>query len=58
MASKGPQSAATFLLFLNLIMYVAVAVIAGWVINYSIDKTPSSCKYIFQGNLNPPNLIN
>ncbi|KAF3336930.1 AWPM-19-like family [Carex littledalei] len=42
MASKGPQSAATFLLFVNLIMYVAVAAIAGWAINYSIDETPSS----------------
>ncbi|KAJ3687572.1 hypothetical protein LUZ61_016736 [Rhynchospora tenuis] len=42
MATGGPHSAATFLLFVNLIMYAAAAVIAGWAINYSIDETPSS----------------
>lgn len=32
------------LLSLNLIMYVVVAVIAGWAINYSIDESRNSRK--------------
>ncbi|KAJ3676326.1 hypothetical protein LUZ60_003738 [Juncus effusus] len=42
MASEGLKSPAIALLVLNLIMYVIVAVIAGWAINYGIDETPSS----------------
>ncbi|XP_062231326.1 membrane protein PM19L-like [Phragmites australis] len=42
MASGGPRSVASGLLFLNLIMYVVVAVIAGWAINYSIDESKNS----------------
>ncbi|KAJ4779405.1 AWPM-19-like family protein [Rhynchospora pubera] len=42
MATGGPHSAATFLLFVNLIMYAAAAVVAGWAINYSIDEAPSA----------------
>lgn len=33
---------ASALLFLNLIMYVVVAAIAGWAINYSIDESMNS----------------
>lgn len=32
------------LLFLNLVLYVVVAVIAGWAINYSIDESFNSRK--------------
>lgn len=35
---------ASSLLFLNLIMYVVVAIIAGWVINYGIDESRNSRK--------------
>ncbi|XP_010942410.1 membrane protein PM19L isoform X2 [Elaeis guineensis] len=40
MASEGPAALASILLFLNLIMYIIVAAIAGWALNYSIDETP------------------
>nr|CAD1833658.1 unnamed protein product [Ananas comosus var. bracteatus] len=40
MAAAGPESAAVTLLFLNLIMYVIVAIIAGWALNYGVDETP------------------
>ncbi|XP_008812791.2 membrane protein PM19L-like [Phoenix dactylifera] len=40
MASRVPRPLASFLLFLNLIMYIIVAMIAGWAINYGIDETP------------------
>ncbi|KAL6610189.1 hypothetical protein ACP70R_040158 [Stipagrostis hirtigluma subsp. patula] len=42
MATGGPSSMASALLFLNLIMYVVVAIIAGWAINYSIDESRNS----------------
>ncbi|XP_010938794.1 membrane protein PM19L [Elaeis guineensis] len=42
MASQGAKPFASFLLFLNLIMYIIVAVIAGWVVNYGIDETPNA----------------
>ncbi|RLN30911.1 uncharacterized protein C2845_PM05G25210 [Panicum miliaceum] len=42
MASGGQRSMASALLFLNLIMYVVVAAIAGWAINYSIDESRNS----------------
>ncbi|GJM88524.1 hypothetical protein PR202_ga04596 [Eleusine coracana subsp. coracana] len=38
----GARSMASGLLFLNLIMYVIVAIIAGWAINYSIDESYNS----------------
>ena len=44
MASGGQRSMASALLFLNLIMYVVVAAIAGWAINYSIDESRNSRK--------------
>lgn len=44
MASGGQRSMASALLFLNLIMYVVVASIAGWAINYSIDESRNSRK--------------
>ncbi|KAG2619445.1 membrane protein PM19L-like [Panicum virgatum] len=42
MASGGQRSMASALLFLNLIMYVVVAAIAGGAINYSIDESRNS----------------
>ncbi|RCV17818.1 hypothetical protein SEVIR_3G256100v4 [Setaria viridis] len=42
MASSAQRSMASALLFLNLIMYVVVAAIAGWAINYSIDESMNS----------------
>lgn len=42
MASSKPL--AFMLLFLNLIMYIIVAAIAGWVLNYGIDETPHEGK--------------
>ncbi|KAF0926441.1 hypothetical protein E2562_024163 [Oryza meyeriana var. granulata] len=42
MATGGPNSLSSGLLFLNLILYVIVAVIAGWAINYSIDESFNS----------------
>lgn len=44
MASGGIKSLASGFLFLNLIMYVVVAVIAGWAVNYSIEDSASSLK--------------
>ena len=46
MASAAQRSMASALLFLNLIMYVVIAAIAGWVINYSIDESWNSRKCI------------
>jgi uncharacterized membrane protein len=46
MASAAHRSMASALLFLNLIMYVVIAVIAGWAINYSIDESRNSRKCI------------
>ena len=46
MASAAHRSMASALLFLNLIMYVIIAVIAGWAINYSIDESWNSRKCI------------
>ncbi|XP_008798859.1 LOW QUALITY PROTEIN: membrane protein PM19L [Phoenix dactylifera] len=40
MVSQGQRPLASILLFLNLIMYLIVAVIAGWAINYGIEETP------------------
>ncbi|KAF8765690.1 hypothetical protein HU200_008190 [Digitaria exilis] len=40
--ATAQQSMASALLFLNLIMYVVVAAIAGWAINYSIDESWNS----------------
>jgi uncharacterized membrane protein len=47
MATGGAaaRSMASGLLFLNLIMYVVVAIIAGWAINYSIDESYNSRKF-------------
>uniref|UniRef100_A0A0D9WGA0 AWPM-19-like family protein n=1 Tax=Leersia perrieri TaxID=77586 RepID=A0A0D9WGA0_9ORYZ len=42
MATGGPSSLSSGLLFLNLVLYVVVAVIAGWAINYSIDESYNS----------------
>ncbi|CAN6328331.1 unnamed protein product [Urochloa humidicola] len=42
MASTAQRQMASALLFLNLIMYVVVAAIAGWAINYSIDESRNS----------------
>ncbi|KAG6483646.1 hypothetical protein ZIOFF_060298 [Zingiber officinale] len=36
------QSLPSFLLFINLLMYVVVAVIAGWALNYGINETPQA----------------
>jgi len=47
MASAAHRSMASALLFLNLIMYVVIAVIAGWAINYSIDESRNSRKCVF-----------
>lgn len=44
MATGGPSSMSAGLLFLNLVLYVVVAVIAGWAINYSIDESFNSRK--------------
>uniref|UniRef100_A0A452Z2A6 Uncharacterized protein n=1 Tax=Aegilops tauschii subsp. strangulata TaxID=200361 RepID=A0A452Z2A6_AEGTS len=44
MASGGIKTMASGLLFLNLIMYVVVAVIAGWAVNYSIEDSAHSRK--------------
>jgi hypothetical protein len=44
MANGGVRSLASDFLFLNLIMYVVVAVIAGWAINYSIEDSANSRK--------------
>ncbi|AQK93097.1 Plasma membrane associated protein [Zea mays] len=44
MASAAHRSMGSALLSLNLIMYVVVAVIAGWAINYSIDESRNSLK--------------
>ncbi|KAG8085493.1 hypothetical protein GUJ93_ZPchr0010g10540 [Zizania palustris] len=44
MASGGSKSVASGLLFLNLVLYAVVAIIAGWAINYSIDESESSLK--------------
>jgi hypothetical protein len=44
MANGGVRSLASGFLFLNLIMYVVVAVIAGWAINYSIEDSANSRK--------------
>lgn len=44
MASAAHRSMGSALLSLNLIMYVVVAVIAGWAINYSIDESRNSRK--------------
>ncbi|XP_066364748.1 membrane protein PM19L-like [Miscanthus floridulus] len=44
MASAAHRSMASALLLLNLIMYVIIAVIAGWAINYSIDESRNSLK--------------
>ncbi|PUZ66088.1 hypothetical protein GQ55_3G278400 [Panicum hallii var. hallii] len=46
MASGGQRSMASALLFLNLIMYVVVAAIAGWAINYSIDESRNSLQVV------------
>ena len=46
MASGGIKTMASGLLFLNLIMYVVVAVIAGWAVNYSIEDSAHSRKPI------------
>ncbi|GJN14266.1 hypothetical protein PR202_gb01066 [Eleusine coracana subsp. coracana] len=43
----GARSMASGLLFLNLIMYVIVAIIAGWAINYSIDESYNSRKFFY-----------
>ncbi|WVZ98445.1 hypothetical protein U9M48_043888 [Paspalum notatum var. saurae] len=40
--ANAHRSMASALLFLNLIMYVVVAIIAGWAINYSIDESENS----------------
>lgn len=40
----GSRSVAAGLLLLNLIMYVVVAIIAGWAINYSIDDSAHALK--------------
>jgi uncharacterized membrane protein len=47
MASAAHRSMASALLFLNLIMYVVIAAIAGWAINYSIDESRNSRKCVF-----------
>ncbi|GLT47509.1 hypothetical protein SLA2020_212020 [Shorea laevis] len=39
MASGRSQSAALMLLFLNLLLYFIVIVIASWVVNHAIEKT-------------------
>ena len=44
MATGGIRSLASGLLFLNLIMYIVVAIIAGWAINYSIEDSAASRK--------------
>jgi hypothetical protein len=47
MATGGAaaRSMESGLLFLNLIMYVVVAIIAGWAINYSNDESYNSRKF-------------
>lgn len=42
MALSAQRSMASALLLFNLIMYVVVAAIAGWAINYSIDESMNS----------------
>ncbi|XP_072975997.1 membrane protein PM19L [Typha angustifolia] len=42
MASGGSKTVATTLLLVNLIMYVIVAAIAGWALNYGVNETPYS----------------
>jgi uncharacterized membrane protein len=44
MANGGIRSLASGFLFLNLIMYIVVAIIAGWAINYSIEDSAHSRK--------------
>lgn len=38
--SERPRPLASILLFLNLVLYIIVAAIAGWALNYSMDETP------------------
>ncbi|XP_020577086.1 uncharacterized protein LOC110022472 [Phalaenopsis equestris] len=42
MATEGPKALATFFLFINLLMYAILVVVAGWALNYGIDETPQS----------------
>ncbi|KAI0526989.1 hypothetical protein KFK09_002585 [Dendrobium nobile] len=39
MATEGLKSVATFFLFINLLIYAIVVVIAGWALNYGIHET-------------------
>lgn len=39
MASQGTKSVAICFLFVNLILFIAIAIIAGWAVNYGIEET-------------------
>ncbi|WOL03205.1 hypothetical protein Cni_G11925 [Canna indica] len=46
MASQGTKSFTSFLLFINLLMYAVVAMIAGWALNYGINETPLEASHL------------